>query len=57
MAEKDDDLTSMKVVAPSLTPDSYNKAIGKVTAVHESKMEGNKGDRSVTIQITALSLR
>jgi len=32
-------------------------AKGKVTTVHESKSEGNKGDRSVTIQITDIAIR
>lgn len=51
------ELDALKLAMPQPGKEFKIKAVGKVISVHESKMQGNKGDRSVTIQITALSLR
>ena len=51
------ELDALKLALPQPGKEFKIEAIGKVTCVHESKVEDGKSDRSVMIQITALSLR
>jgi len=51
------ELDCLKLAMPQPGKEFKITAIGKVTTVHESKSEWNKGDRSVTIQITDLAIR
>ena len=51
------ELDALKLAMPQPGKEFKIMACGKVTGVCESASEGNKGDRTVTIQITALALR
>lgn len=51
------ELDALKLAMPQPGKEFSIQATGKVTNVCESASEGNKGDRAVTIQITALALR
>ena len=51
------ELDALKLAMPQPGKEFTIHATGKVTSVCESASEGNKGDRTVTIQITALALR
>lgn len=51
------ELDALKLAMPQPGKEFKIEAVGKVTCVHESKTEDGKSDRSVMIQITALSLR
>lgn len=51
------ELDALKLAMPQPGKEFTIRATGKVTSVCESASEGNKGDRTVTIQITALALR
>ncbi len=51
------DLDALKLAMPQPGKEFKITAVGVVTNVCESKSKDNEGDRSVTIQITDLSLR
>ena len=51
------ELDALKLAMPQPGKEFKITATGKVTSVCESASEGNKGDRSVSIQITDLALR
>lgn len=51
------ELDALKLAMPQPGKEFKIMAMGKVTSVHESQSEGNKGDRAVNIQITAMHIR
>ena len=51
------ELDALKLALPQPGKMFKIEAVGKVTTVYESRLEGDKSDRSVSIQITELKVR